>query len=205
MKKIMSVPLEKTDKLLKEFFIKDGGLTSVGSKRRSTLLACKDDYKFLRGNDFYSRELDLKKEQISFLSSRIPSFAAILVYCSSVDLLARIMKRDAPKNKSREYFLWSAKRWFGHSTAQSLALWEMRCAMSHQYKIEVGQRAIQSGFNGSMRYSKKDKKWEFNLNGMLGNIRHATEKSYEYINKKNIKTKNKYSEFIYEHGFFYTQ
>lgn len=199
-----SIPLSQTDTILNEFFVKDGGLTPPGAIRNSTLLACKRDFLFLRGSGIFPEEHKLSSEQQDILLGKMPVFAGILVYCSTVDLLARIMKRSVPKNMSKAYFLWSAKRWFNHSNTRASALWELRCGVSHQYKIEPGLRAVPAGFSGSMRYNRVLGKWEFNLNGMFGDIRRAISDSHRYLNSLTLPTRNKYARFIYEHGFFYT-
>jgi len=202
--RLPKVALDKTDNILSEFFVKDRKLTPSGHIRNSTLLACKRDYLFLRGAKLTDPPLNLNKNQEKIVLSKLPSFATILIYCSAIDLLARIMKGDTPNNKSKDYFLWSARRWFERTPAQSLALWKMRCAMSHQYKIERGQKTISNGFSGSIRYNRQAGKWVFNLNGMLGDIRHAIKNSHDYIIRQSLPTRNKYAQFVYEHGFFYT-
>lgn len=200
-----TIPLDLVPKILEEFFVKDKGLIPKGLIRNSTLLSCKRDFLFLRGTKLDQPPYSMSKDQIDAIHSNLPSFAAILVYCSSIDLLARVMKRKTGSRKSREYFLWSARRWFNLNYNQSNALWKLRCAMSHQYMIDKGQRAVPFGFPGSMMYDRKYKKWVFNLNGMFGNIRHAIDTTFAYINSKTDKTKQEYANFIYEYGFFYTQ
>lgn len=202
--KNFKLPLSSTDKVLSEFFEKDGGITPNELIRRSTLLACEKDYRFLRGIKLDQPPYNLDKQQYEAVLSNMPSFACILVYSSTIDLLARIMKRSVPNSKSRLFFLWSARRWFKLNTSQSKALWKLRCAMSHQYRIEKDQRAIPYGFNGSMLYDKKTKRWVFNLNGMYGDIRHAKINTYEYIKNCKLSTRHKYARFIFEYGFFYT-
>lgn len=204
MKQNIVVPKDKVDKVLNEFFVKDKLLTPNSAIRHSTLLACKRDFLFLRGAKLDQPPFNLSKVQASEIRNNLPSFAAILVYCSSIDLIARVMKRSLGTNSSKKYFLWSAKRWFGLKNSQSLALWKLRCAMSHQYMIDKNQSAVPFGFSGSMAYDRKSKKWVFNLNGMFGNIRHAIDNAYQNINSKSAKTKQEYANFIYEFGFFYT-
>jgi hypothetical protein len=198
-----SVPINKVDNVLKEFFVQDGGITETGPVRKSTILSCRNDFAFLRGIVFYDGGIGLSSDQIKKLNNKIPSFAAILVYCSAIDLLARVMKRKTGERISRKYFLWSSRRWFGHSKAESLALWNLRCGVSHQYKIERGLTAVPFGFSGPIRYNRSTKKWEFNLNGMFGSIKKAISKANDYIMEKKIKTRHNYAVFIYEHGFFY--
>lgn len=198
------VPTDKVQSVIDEFFIKDRGLTPNGLIRNSTLLACHRDFLFLRGVKLEHSPYNLNKEQSRAIRDNLPSFAAILVYCSAIDLVARVMKNSTGNGKSKKYFIWSAKRWFGLNSNQSNALWKLRCAMSHQYMIEKNQRTVPFGFNGSMMYDKKMKKWVFNLNGMYGDMRKAKEAAYQYISSKSDKTKQKYANFIYEYGFFYT-
>ena len=139
------------------------------------------------------------------LQASMPAFAAILVYCSSIDLLARVMKKKIPKNNSsKRFFLWSARKWFNLSESKSQAAWDLRCSMSHQYRVEASQKAVPHGFNGSMTYDRKDKKWVFNLNGMFGDIRTAIPKAYAYIKKQKLSSRHKYAVFIANNGFYYT-
>lgn len=199
------VPINTTDALLESFFIKDGGFTRSGAVRRSTLLTCKRDFIFLRGSMLSDPGLRLDKKQIESIQASMPTFAAILVYCSSIDLLARVMKKKTPKNNSsKSFFLWSAKKWFNLSDSKCRAVWEMRCSMSHQYRIETNQRAVPHGFNGSMTYDRKDKKWVFNMNGMFGDIRTAIPRAYEHISKQKLSSRHKYAVFIANNGFYYT-
>ncbi len=200
----VKVPAVSVPKILEEFFVKDKGLTRNGLVRNSTILACKRDFLFLRGVKLDLPPYNLNKDQRDAIRSNLPSFAAILVFCSSIDLLARIMKRDMGIYKSRKYFLWSSKKWFNLSYSKRIALWKMRCAMSHQYKIERNQRAVPYGFPGSMTYDRNYKIWIFNLNGMFGDITRAINISKEYINSKSERTRQKYANFIYQNGFFYT-
>ncbi len=198
------LPLSSTDKVLSEFFEKDGGFTPNGLIRRSTLLACDKDYRFLRGIKLDQPPYNLDKIQYEAVLNNMPAFACILVYSSMIDLLARVMKRSVATNKSRIFFIWSAHRWFKLSNSQSKALWKLRCAMSHQYRIEKDQRAVPYGFNSSMLFDRKTKRWVFNLNGMYGDIRLAKRIAYEYIKNCKLSTRHKYARFIYEYGFFYT-
>ena len=197
------VPIGKVDKTIEEFFCEDGGITSNSLIRKSTLLACKRDFLFLRGGKFTQHPYNLSKSQNDAMQENLPSFAAILVYCSAIDLLARVMKRETPKNKSEKLFLWSARRWFGLTRTKSKALWQLRCSMSHQYMIAKNQRTVPFGTSGSMVYDKKYRTWVFNLNGMFGDIRKAISKSYEKVLTNSGKTKQKYANFVYEYGFYY--
>ncbi|MBT4124266.1 MAG: hypothetical protein HN981_04370 [Candidatus Pacebacteria bacterium] len=202
---IVLVPLDQTDNILKEFFIKDGGITPSGNFRKSVYLAAKKDFLFLRGAGFEKDPFNFSKRDAKTLINNLPSFTAILLYCTVIDLLARIMKKPKiiPRNQSRNYFRWSAKRWFELNYSKVDALWNLRNGMVHQYHLG-DNRAVPHGFLGSMRYSKKDKKWEFNLNGMFGDIRKAGKKCYEHIKSKSLPTRRKYASFIYKYGFFYT-
>ena len=199
------VPTNSIGHVINEFFQKDRTLTPNGAIRNSTLLACKRDFLFLRAPKFEFQPYSLSKSQADALRADMPSFAAILVYCSSIDLLARVMKKSTGIHNSKKYFLWSAKKWFGRNNSQSNALWKMRCAMSHQYMIEKNQRAVPFGFSGSMLYDKKQRKWTLNLNGMYGDITHAIQKAHGHIQGLSKSTQQKYANFIYEYGFFYTQ
>jgi hypothetical protein len=199
------VPISSVENIIDEFFQKDKKLTPGGAIRNSTLLACKRDFLFLRAPKLEYEPYNLSKDQANALRADMPSFAAMLVYCSAIDLLARVMKKTTGNNSSKKYFLWSAKKWFGRNNSQSIALWKMRCAMSHQYMIEKNQRAVPFGFSGSMMYDKKQRKWNLNLNGMYGDINHAIQKSHEHIKNLSKSTQQKYAKFIYEYGFFYTQ
>jgi len=155
------VPDQKVNKVLDEFFVKDRGLTPEGAIRNSTLLSCQRDFLFLRGSKLKNPPYNLDKEQSTTLRNALPSFAAILVYCSAIDLLGRVMKKNVGNGASKKYFNWSATRWFELTRSQSSALWKLRCAMSHQYMIEKDQRAIPFGFKGSMKYDRNLKKWIF--------------------------------------------
>ncbi len=200
----IEIPSEQVQTVIDEFFVKDRGLTPNGLIRNSTLLACHRDFLFLRGVKLEYPPYSLNREQSNAIRDNLPSFAVILVYCSAIDLVARVMHRSTGNGKSKKYFIRSAKRWFGLNSSQCNALWKLRCAMSHQYMIEKDQRTVPFGFNGSMMYDKKLRKWVFNLNGMYGDMRRAKEAAYLHINSKSDRTKKKYANFIYEYGFFYT-
>lgn len=205
MRKEKLVPIDLVDKILEEFFVQDGLITPSGNFRKSVFLAAKKDFLFLRGANFEGYPFNLSRENAETLRKNLPSFTAILLYCTVIDLLARVMKKPEiiPANKSRDYFRWSARKWFKLSSSKVSALWNLRNGMVHQYHLG-DSRAVQYGFPGSMRYSRVDQKWEFNINGMFGDINRAGRNCLNYIKSKSPKTRRKYASFIYKYGFFYT-
>lgn len=202
--KLKSVPLDIVDKILEEFFIKDGQILPSGAVRKSTLLACKNDYIFLRAPKLEHEPYNLSKVQIQVLRENMPTFATLLVYFSAVDLLSRVMRKRLPeRNESRRFFLWSATRWFEKTRKEGEALWKLRCAVSHQYHLDYNLRLIQHGTNSSIQYSKIEKVYIINLNGLFGDIRHSIDNAYRAIIRLNPRTKQRYANFIYKYGFFY--
>ena len=190
--------------ILREFIEKDQQLTTRNKIRHSVLLSAKRDLKFLRGIDFRNTEYNLDKKIIQALESKLPSFAVILVFSSVIDLVCRVSRGKIPNNKNGKYFRWSARRWFHLSKSASMALWNFRNSMSHQYTLSNKATMIPFGTTGVVVYDKKAKRWIFNLNAMYSSVIKVIPELASYIRSLSISTQRKKLEFIYKYGFFYT-
>jgi hypothetical protein len=201
------VPLGNTDRVLSEFFQLDGGITPSGKQRKSYLLASQWDLLFLqsisvpedhnfRSHSQFSRRVDDKH----FL-------AELLLFTSAVDLIARIMHRNTPResrSSNRKYFVGSARRWFGLTKTQSNILWVIRNQIVHMYSLnELSILAVAGG--APMTYIRSSKVWRINASALYTRLISAKNKSENYIKSKSLKTRNKYARYIYEHGFYYSQ
>jgi hypothetical protein len=210
----ITMPLSRSpDEILEEFFVKDGVFSSNGKKRSSIFLALNRDMRILRGIDLTSPPISMTTEQQRAFNDRIPSFGFILVFCSSVDVLARVWKKRVPdKNKklrngknegNGSFFMSCARRWYGMTAAQARELYRLRNSVSHQYIVSKNQGAYAHGFSGVMKRGLNSS-WLFNLNGMYGAFTKVKREFYQYVITLPPGAKRKMAEYIDSNGFFWT-
>jgi hypothetical protein len=201
------VGLDFTDSILKEFFEKDGGIVQSGKIRKSYILASQWDLLFLQS--IRIPEDHPLRSNSRFLSRADDRhyLAELLLFTSSIDLIARIMKKSTPKERgetNKVFFTSSARRWFGFSRTQSLALWEIRNQVVHCYSLTNSTTIYASG-GSAVAYDRQKKLWKVNASGLLSRLIDAKNKCKKYISSRSLIKRHEYAKYIYDHGFFYAQ
>lgn len=195
---------DKYQTIIDEFFLSDGTVLPNGKRKRSMLLAIKEDIKFNILLPGKWRPLNLSEDQHKELKSMLPSFTVALLFCSAVDLLARIVnKQQPPANKNGEYFKNCAKDWFDIGKDEAEQLWLLRNALTHHYALNKKQILIQFG---SSAFVKKNSNgyWEFYLHAMYSGLTKASRKIHEHLSNETPTEKQKTADYLSNHAFFYT-
>lgn len=209
----MSEKINRTpDEIIEEFFVKDGIVISNNKTRRSVFLSLEKDLKFLRGLDLKKPPLSLTKEQQGAFNKRIPSFGFILVFCSSIDVLARVWKRRLPdsKRKTRSgkiettgvFFKAFSRRWYKLTDKQTKELYSLRNSVSHQYVVGKKQGAHPFGFSGIMKRGLNSS-WLFNLNGMYSAFTKGKREMISYVKSLSAGRKEQLAIYIEQNGFYW--
>ncbi len=169
----------------------------------SVLLAIKRDLQFSLAVPSRWRELDLSGIQNSKLKKILPTFATISLFCSSIELLARVLKKRRPKNfENKRFFISCASRWFGLDMEASSELWKLRNSVSHQYTLS--RKHIARRFGSSAVIEKGPEGfWIFYLHAMYSSLLKASRDICEHVNTQTEEEKKKISKYILKNGFFY--
>lgn len=201
------------DEIINAFFNQDGQTTQTGLKRKSILLALKNDLEFcillpkIWINDNQSK-VKLSSEQYAALQQILPSFTVISLFCTAIDVLARVDRRNAiPSNgeTNSEYFKTCAIKWFKLTNKEAEELWLLRNGISHGYKLASGRHATrQYGHGHVMKQRDVDGVWEFYLHAMYSSFIKAKQEIYENLLNLEPQGKDKTAEYLENNGFFYT-
>lgn len=130
----------KTSKeILREFFVEQSfELYSAGTRRRrSVLIELENDLQYAVGLPEKLRKLGITQSQDNRLSTEFPYVSPLLIYCSAVDLIARVYHKQSipPPGKNGEWFKESAELFFEYDKQLADALWDLRNSLSHSYSI----------------------------------------------------------------------
>jgi hypothetical protein len=116
-------------------------------KRSSVLLQMLSDLKYVLGFPGAFSKLNLTHVQAQVLNAELlPILTPGLLFCSAIDLIARVsQKRVAKSNESKEFFAFSANKFFSLADDQIEELWKFRNAIVHQYSLSSGVALSRSG------------------------------------------------------------
>lgn len=196
--------------LIEEFcvYADDETIYSGIRKRRSVLIGLLDDIDYNLGVYKRFKHLNLTEAQLEDIESMGSSFAVSLLFCSAVDLVARVARgSNPPRGKNGEWFQWSAVTFFGLSQEHAEELWRFRNSLSHSYSISgytlalggVSSDIYENGINGTkvfftrrMRNSLKSAK--VTLREYLLSLSEEDDGS---VSRKAV------TEYIETHGFSY--
>lgn len=196
--------------ILDSFFVQDGQLQPNGSTRRSVLLALENDFSFCillpivwKGK---RSTIQLSDEQYAALQNKLPSFTVVSLFCTAVDVLARVVKKCArpPRGQNGAYFIECAETWFGLSNQEAKELWQLRNGISHSYRIMQGQATRQFGY-GRVILQRSDGVWEFYLHAMYGAIQKAKRDIHAHLTAEKLSDKQLTASYLERNGFFYTR
>lgn len=197
---------QEAQNIIDQFFLpeKDGEHISTGKVKRSVILALQEDLKFAVLLPGKWRPLQLTIEQNKYLNTMIPTFTVISLFCTGVDVMARVWhKRLPPRYKNGIYFKGCAKRWFKITRRQSSQLWMLRNGISHNYRLQFRQIAEQFGYGGVLRRTSKGY-YVFYLHAMYTHFDQARYDLYNYLSNQSTLTKKKTALYLKNNGFFYT-
>jgi len=118
--------------IVKEFCIKElDTLFSAGTrKRRSVLLELIRDMEFNLAYPRSFKELSLNEIQNNKLVEITPLYVVPMLFCSSIDLLGRVLKKSTPSaRKSKAFFIDSAILFYEMGKTSAEALWQLRSSL----------------------------------------------------------------------------
>lgn len=188
-----------------QFFIKDGDVQANGRKKRSILLAIIDDFQFCILLYKRWKNLKLTPEQNKELQKILPTFTIVSLFCTSVDLLARVTnKQQPPRGQNGNYFKGCATRWFELSQQEADQLWLLRNSISHSYSLNRRQIVIQFGHGRLIRQSEQGY-WEIYLHAMYSTLDKAKRAIYEHLSNEPMTKKSLTEGYLTNHGFFFTR
>ncbi len=194
---------------IEEFFQKDG--TETGrSIKKSVLLALERGMAFcvalpgawMEGSS--RNKLQLTDGQYSELLKVRPTFTVISLFCSAIDVMARVsMKQKPPAGQNGVYFKICAKNWFELTSEQAEELWNLRNGISHSYRLMEGQRALSHGSHSPIQKNEVDEKWEFYLHAMYISLTRTKSKLYKFLTSESEEERQK-KRVSRRKWFFYT-
>lgn len=196
--------------IIDSFFNQDGQVQPNGSIRRSVLLALEKDIGFcilLPGIWKGQRStIQVSDAQYSALQQKLPTFTVVSLFCTAVDVLARVVNKTAipPRNQNGTFFRDCAQHWFGLSNQEAHELWQLRNGMSHSYRLVTGQAARQYGY-GRVILHRPDGIWEFYLHAMYTSILQAKRTIYGHLSGEPATDKQITATYLEQNGFFYTR
>lgn len=172
-------------------------------KRKSILLQIRDDIDYCIGLPGFFRPLNLTRDEQAKLDTQLaPLFVAPLLFCSAVDLIARVDKKGVPQDMSlKQLFIHSATQFFGMSNEEANHLWKFRCSLSHQYSIRG--YAISRYGNSSVVLEKINDNVVVYVRPMKQVLAAAISKLEESLSQESEEARRKTSAFLNKHGFTY--
>jgi hypothetical protein len=126
------------DQDINEFCFSESSVIYGGIRsRRSLLLELKNDIDYNLGLYGTFENTGIPESKISDLESIIPLLVVPHLYTTAIDLFARILHKThkPPRGKNKEWFVESAKKFFGLSDEVAFELWNFRNALIHEYSI----------------------------------------------------------------------
>ncbi len=170
-------------------------------RRRSILLQIKDDIDYNLGLYRSFKALGLSKKQHTQIDALLaPLFVVPLLYCSAVDLMARVKHKGTVQGQNGRIFRDSAQSFFGLSDMEASKLWSFRNSLSYQYSIR----------NFILSRTGTEKVIEVTSNDVIVSVRpmraslvRATGCLFEYLSAEGEADKGRTSGFLKKHGFTY--
>ncbi len=105
-------------------------------KRKSILLQIQDDIDYNLGLYKSFKTLGITEEQHKKIDTELaPLFVVPLLFCSAIDIMARVKIKDSCPKQNGKVFKESAKEFFGFNRSEAEAMWKFRNSITHQYTI----------------------------------------------------------------------
>lgn len=171
-------------------------------KRRSMLLELQKDIDFNLGIYGTFNVLNLDKKQSSKLIDLTPLLTVPLLYCSAIDLMARVKhKVTTIRGMNGDFFRESAILFFNLSEDVAKEMWKLRNLLSHQYSIK-DYVVSRSGSHDVFELQGSVHKVIF-VRAMRGSIQLAANNLHTYLLNESALDKLLTEEFINQYGFSY--
>jgi len=196
--------------IIDSFFRRDGQTTPNGSLKRSVILALEKDLGFCillpKVWTNPSSVVQMTPQQYSAMQAILPTFTVMSLFCTAVDVLARVTHKNAipPRGQNSIYFTNCARSWFHFTPQESRALWQLRNGVSHGYHLLPGYAARQFG-HGKVMLRRQDGTWEFYLHAMFTALQNAKREIYDHLSSENAISKQQTAEYLTSNGFFYSR
>lgn len=192
--------------VLKEYFEEDKKIDQNGYQRSSVLLTLIRDLQFCLNFPKRWRSINLSKEQSMELENVLPNFASLLLFCSGIDLIARVFNKITNDNAkglaNGKLFKESAKQFFIFSDEECEFLWDLRCAVAHQYTILSKMQLNKHGSSNMLVLNNGF--YKVYLAPSLKRLTDAKETLYKYILSKDGEINDSYIEYLTKYGFIYS-
>ncbi len=192
--------------VLKEYFEEDKKIDQNGYQRSSVLLTLIRDLQFCLNYPKRWKTISLSKEQLHELENVLPNFASLLLFCSGIDLVARVFNKITSENANGlangKLFRDSAKQFFDFSEEESIFLWDLRCSVAHQYTILGKMQLIKHG--SSRMLILENGIYKVYLTPALKRLDSAKEKLYKRITEQDEEIKIGYLDYLAKYGFIYS-
>lgn len=187
---------------INQFFIQDSKEVD-GFLRKSVLLQLTRDLQFNLGigrSGWMLIDMDETGEKIK--KQMLPLLTPVLLFCSSIDLLARIKLHRIPgTSESGEVFKSILTNYFTFSPTESEIFWKFRCSLSHQYAIPKNVVLQRAGSQKIIEKVTGRDYWFIYVHAMYTTLKHVTTKIFEEISLLEGQDKIEVAKFIKEHGF----
>jgi len=171
-------------------------------KRRSMLLELQKDIDFNLGIYKTFHVLELTTQQKHILVELSPLLVVPLLYCSAIDLIARVKYKDtSARGMNARYFKDSAINFFELSDKEATEIWKLRNSLSHQYSIS--DYIISRSGSSSVVEWHSDDRVVFFVRAMRGSIIAASNRLYEYLINESDEDKILTKDFLNHYGFSY--
>lgn len=196
--------------IIDPFFIRDGQAQPNGAVRKSVLLALERDFGFcilLPGIWMGQRStIRVSDEQYAALQTKLPIFTIISLFCTAVDVLARVVNKNAipPRGQNSRYFTGCAETCFHLTDQEARALWRLRNGVSHGYHLLQGYAARQYG-HGRIMLQRPDRTWELYLHAMYTLLQQVKREVYNQLSAETPAEKQETATYLESNGFFYTR
>jgi len=201
-----STRVSEADGIIKEFLEKDGSITD-NYIRKSVLLQILRDLKFNLGigRDGWVK-LMLNDQQAATKNQMLPLLTPILLFCSSVDLLARVeLKRVTLPNENSQVFKNFLQQHFGISEVEAKVMWKLRNALTHQYKLPRDIVLHRAGSSTFIEKVHQKDYWFIYVHSIYTKLDKVKNEIFTSLMSESQLEKSKTVKFISEHGFILQQ
>lgn len=189
--------------IIDEFFIRDGFIND-GFERRSVLLQLLRDMEFTHGIGSTGWvALGLDKDQRKVKKKMLPLLTPVLLFCSAVDLLARIESgRLTDVGENGDFFKDFLIRHFNLSNSEAKVFWQFRCSITHQYLIPKNVGLLRAGSHRIIEKIHGKDLYFIYVNSQYTSLTQIKQSIYHNLKEKEQNDeKNNILEFINNHGF----
>jgi hypothetical protein len=148
------------------------------------------------------KSVGLSQEQINLIGSQLaPLFVVPVLYCSAIDLVARVKHKGAPNGMNGTIFKDSATSLFGFNDEYASILWKFRNSIMHQYSIK--DFTLSRSGSSNVIEIHNDERVVIFVRAMRSSLKTGMQNLEAYLNSESADDRQKTSEFLEDHGFTY--